>query len=88
MTHLSILPREIERHVLCHCASRMFEVVRYGELGIFLEVVCGGVAMYNRIIKLKTVEIAQFEELGECALYKLAYEVCKGSHSDREWRHA
>ena len=82
---MNTLPAEAPRELLCHCQSRLFEVVRFGEFGIFLVVVCGGIAMYDRIIKLEQSEITAFEQCGESALYGLAYAICKDGHKDREW---
>jgi hypothetical protein len=85
------LPQKNRRTILCHSQERMFEVVDVEGAGIFLWVVCGGIAMYERCIRLEESEISAFRESGESALYSLAYEVTKDKHEEREWigdRHA
>lgn len=82
---MNLIPRDTSREVLCTCQSKLFEVVRFGDVGTFIIVVCGGVGWYDRIIKLTESEVAAFEQLGESALYELAYGTCKGEHKDREW---
>jgi hypothetical protein len=64
----------------------MFEVIEIEDYGIFLFVVCGGVAMYQRIILMSELEIDQFKIEGEESLYSLVYEVNKGKHKDREYK--
>ena len=79
------LPQTNRRKILCHSQEKMFEVIDVEDIGIFLLVVCGGIAMYNRFIKLEETEITAFHDTGESALYPLAYDVAKGRHKEREW---
>ena len=63
----------------------MFQVLHIEGEGVFITVACGGVAMYERIIKLTDDEIERFQKTGEESLHALVYEICKGKHSDREF---
>lgn len=64
----------------------MFEIVDVEDAGHFLSVVCGGVALYTRIIKMTDVELASFKEQGGDALRDVVYDICKGDYTDREWQ--
>jgi hypothetical protein len=63
----------------------MFEVIEVEDTGVFLSVICGGIALYERIIQLTPEEISVFSDSGEEALYPLVSQICKGLHEDREF---
>ena len=63
----------------------MFQVLDIENEGVFIAVVCGGVGMYERIIKLNEDEIEGFQKSGEESLHALVCEICKGKHGDREF---
>jgi hypothetical protein len=80
------IPAFSARKVLFHSDAQMFEIVEVADLGSFLFVVCGGVALYNRIIKVTSEEISLFNEGGSESLRDLIYEINKGKYEDREWQ--
>ena len=86
--NMKALPAFAKRKILAHSQAQMFQVLDVEGEGLFVSVVCGGVAMYMRIIKLADDEIELFWTNGEESLYALVYEICKGQHSDREFSDA
>lgn len=82
---MKALPAFAKREVLAHSQAQMFQVLDVEGEGVFVSVVCGGVAMYERIIKLTDNEIELFRSTGEESLHPLVYEICKGKHTDREF---
>ena len=83
---MNIIPTNQNQKTLCHSQEKMFEVIEIESVGTFLYVLCGGIGMYERIIRLEENEIKSFYENGEKALYSLAYQVAKGHHANREYQ--
>lgn len=82
---MNLLPATSKRTVWLHCAEDMFEVVEVEGCGVFISVVCGGVGLYERRIKLTDSEIAAFRKRGRRACNRLVAEICRGMHADREY---
>ncbi len=64
------------RKILIKNVSQLFTL--WEEDGVmYLEVVCGGIAMYERVIKLNGTERERYAEIGETYISRLAREIAK-----------
>lgn len=66
--------------------GRMYALFSDGPGGLFLEVVCGGIAMYAVTVILSSEEAEAFEREGKPFLDSLAYRIASGL-DDRTKRH-
>jgi len=64
----------------------MYEIIDVADVGIFLFVVCGRVALFTRIIKMTEEEISSFTDSGSDSLQDLIYDIHKSGCEDREWQ--
>jgi len=63
--------------------SRMYELLCSPDGTRYLDVVCGGVGMVTRRIKLTQKQVNQYRDEGESYLDDIAYKIGKGKLSDQ-----
>jgi len=63
--------------------EQRYELVSDAEGNYFLEVLCGGVGMYEVRIELTEAQVARYHEAGREFLHELALRVRKGGLRDQ-----
>ena len=83
---MKIIPHSSSKKILSKSDEKLFQLVEINEMGTFIYVLCGGVGMYTRIIKLNDHELKNYSKHGINILNSLAYKIAKGEFEEREYK--